>query len=139
MATGVAAQNAFSAGAHGIVLGGRGTPIDTGFPEPRILTGISVRRTRRRKPGPRLRPGDPVGTQGHMHGIVDPYDFIVQGGGGGRPRGGELRCARDLPGRPGRGVEPFGEDECTYDWAELRVDPSVKRFFKKIYNSGDRI
>ena len=39
MAGTIAAQNAFSAGGQGIVLGGLGSPIDPSFPEPRVLTG----------------------------------------------------------------------------------------------------
>ena len=33
------ALNSFTAGGQGIVVAGRGTPIDTSFPEPRVLTG----------------------------------------------------------------------------------------------------
>lgn len=39
LAATLSARNAFSAGGQGIVLGGRGTPIDTSFPEPRVLPG----------------------------------------------------------------------------------------------------
>ncbi len=39
MASAMSAQNTFSAGGQGIVVGGQGTPINTSFPEPRVLTG----------------------------------------------------------------------------------------------------
>jgi hypothetical protein len=38
LANTMSAQNSFTAGGQGIVLGGRGTPIDTDFPQPRVLT-----------------------------------------------------------------------------------------------------